>query len=121
MSSVCQTFVIKAPFPFPMVTVSKAGSVMTWAPGLGSSLNGRGVVSRPLASGSEGGWRVLCALRMITEATRRLTTEQGSGMDHPESSGLVPRGQTTCGMCTCIIAGKLQVKYKILDYLITYH
>ena len=83
LSSVCRNFLIKAPFHFPMVTVSKAGSVMTWAPELGSSLNGREVVSRPLASGSEGGWRVLCAQRMITEATRRLTTEQGSGMDHP--------------------------------------
>merc|ERR1712137_771384 len=91
-----------------MVTVSKAGSVMTWAPGLGSSLNGRGVASRPLASGSEGGWKVLCEQRMITEATRRLTTDQRSGMGHPESLGLVQRGQTTCGMFTCIIAGKLK-------------
>ena len=47
---------------------------------------------------------------MITEATRRLTTEPASGMEYPESSDLVPRGQTTCGMCTCIIAGKLQVQ-----------
>ena len=96
-----------------MVTVLKAGSVMTWAPGLENSLNGRGVASRHLASGSEGGWRALCAQRMIMEATRRLTTEQGSGMVHPESSGLVQQGRTTCGTCTCIIAGKLQVKVKI--------